>query len=68
MPVTVVLFLLVTQECFRDSRGKRAIGVRATEVLLYFVYDRLQFWKGYIIHGKKNPQQLRGLTFSGGGK
>ena len=30
-------FLLGTQERVRNSRGKRAIGVRATEVLPYFV-------------------------------
>ena len=29
-------FSLGTQERVRLSRGKRAIGVRATEVLLYF--------------------------------
>ena len=31
--------LLETQERVRDSRGKRAIGVRATEVLLYNHYN-----------------------------
>ena len=30
-------FLLGTQERVRNSRGKRAISVRATEVLLYLV-------------------------------
>ena len=34
MPEAMV-FLLGTQERVRNSRGKRAIGVRATEVLLY---------------------------------
>ena len=29
------IFLLETQERARNSRGKQAIGVRATEVLLY---------------------------------
>ena len=28
-------FFLGTQERFRNSRGKRAIGIRAIEVLLY---------------------------------
>ena len=36
MSAAMVLFWLGTQECVRTSRGKRAIGVRATEVLLYF--------------------------------
>ena len=31
-------FFLGTQEGARDSRGKRAIGVLATEVLLYIAY------------------------------
>ena len=35
IPAAMVLFLLGTQECVRNSRGKRAIGVRAIEVLLY---------------------------------
>ena len=30
------IFFLGTQERVRSSRGKRAISVRATEVLLYF--------------------------------
>ena len=30
-------FLLGTQERVRNSRGKRAISVRATEVLLYIL-------------------------------
>ena len=38
IPYTVMceamVFLLGTQERVRNSRGKRAIGVRATEVLL----------------------------------
>ena len=32
-----------TQERVRDSHGKRAIGVRATEVLLYLEKERLYF-------------------------
>ena len=31
-------FFLGTQEQVRNSRGKRAISVRATEVLLYMLY------------------------------
>ena len=31
------IFMLGTQERVRNSRGKRVIGVRATEVLLYVV-------------------------------
>ena len=31
------IFSLGTQERVRKGRGKRAIGVRATEVLLYFL-------------------------------
>ena len=31
-------FFLGTQERVRNSRGKRAISVRAIEVLLYFFY------------------------------
>ena len=34
MPAAMVFFMLGTQERVRNSRGKRAIGVRATEVLL----------------------------------
>ena len=34
-PQLCFLFLLGTQERVRNSRGKRAISVRATEVLLY---------------------------------
>ena len=33
---TVMGFFQGTQERVRNSRGKRAINVRATEVLLYF--------------------------------
>ena len=32
-------FFLGTQELARNSRGKRAIGVRAIEVLLYFRFN-----------------------------
>ena len=35
----------MTQERVRNSRGKRAISVRATEVLLYTVY---------VLEGKKH--------------
>ena len=35
------IFFLGTIERVRDSRGKRAIGVRAIEVLLYFVFTTL---------------------------
>ena len=35
MAAAMVFFLLGTKERVRNSRGKRAIGVRATEVLLY---------------------------------
>ena len=31
-------FVLRTQERVRNSRGKRAISVRSTEVLLYFIF------------------------------
>ena len=31
-------FFLGTQERVRNSRGKRAISVRATEVLLYLIF------------------------------
>ena len=34
------MFLLGTHERVRNSRGKRAISVRATEVLLYMLYSR----------------------------
>ena len=37
MSAAMVLFLLGTQECVRNSRGKRVIGLQATEVLLYNV-------------------------------
>ena len=33
------IFSLGTKERVRDSRGKRAIGVRAIEVLLYFTVN-----------------------------
>ena len=33
------IFSLGTQERVRNSRGKRAISVRATEVLLYLLYS-----------------------------
>ena len=33
-----IIFLLGTQERVRNNRGKRAISVRATEVILYIVY------------------------------
>ena len=32
------IFFLGTQERVRNSHGKRAIGVRAIEVLLYYVF------------------------------
>ena len=35
MSAAMVFFMLGTQERVRNSRGKRAISVRATEVLLY---------------------------------
>ena len=35
MMSAAMVFLLGTQERVRNSRGQRAIGVRATEVLLY---------------------------------
>ena len=39
-----VSFFLGTQERVRNSRGKRAISVRATEVLLYFLRSVLRYW------------------------
>ena len=39
-------FFLGTQERVRNSRGKRVISVRATEVLLYFVH----VIKGFIVN------------------
>ena len=33
-------FLQGTQDRVRNNRGRRAISVRATEVLLYFVYGK----------------------------
>ena len=38
-------FSLGTQERVRKSRGKRAIGIRATEVLLYFCLI-IDLWRG----------------------
>ena len=35
MSAAMVFFLIGTQGRVRNSHGKRAIGVRATEVLLY---------------------------------
>ena len=37
MSAAMGLFLLGTQELTQNSRGKRAISVRATKVLLYFL-------------------------------
>ena len=34
-----------TQERFRNSRGKRAINIRATEVLLYSDQERFNYRK-----------------------
>ena len=39
-------FFLLTQERVRNSRGKRVISVRSTEVLLYFVH----VIKGFIVN------------------
>ena len=43
-------FFLATQKRVRNSRGKRAISVRATAVLLYIVLMllRASMWKGNI--------------------
>ena len=40
-------FFLGTQERVENSRGKRAIGVRATEVLLYMDYGH-DTWETFI--------------------
>ena len=42
------LFSLVTQERVRNSRGKRAISVRATAVLLYKKHAVLPWFHRYL--------------------
>ena len=38
-------FFLGTQERVRNSRGKQAISVRATEVILYFYVHHQMFYE-----------------------
>ena len=64
-------FFLGTQERVRNCRGKRAIGVRAIEVLLYFrTYERredkyqsahLQFHHSLLFHIQNMPQRAHGI-------
>ena len=43
-----------TQERNRDSRGKRAVSVRATEVLLYMVKIPLAFVHNVLLNGSQS--------------
>ena len=48
MSAATVWFLLGTQDRVRNSRGKRAVSIRATEVLLYLDFSFIIWPKMYI--------------------
>ena len=63
-------FFLRTQERVRNSHGKQAISVRATEVLLYFailafyitVHSAMKFWSKCVAYTACTPCQFSPLA------
>ena len=56
-------FFLETQEQVWNSRGKRAISVRATEVLLYFCPD-INYFTSFCSYARPESDQAVGTVHS----